>query len=1269
MRKIVLLSFICMCFASMARAQTGTIVLSASSTPTPIVVNQNCNYVVIQENSANPANSFTITLPGQSTGITYPAGAKFVFSAAANGYVRGQTLGTITVSSGTIQFIGIESIAAPTLPAKVGTGGGLSFVAALPAICIPGITAAVELSVAPYAVYYCSSSNTWSALGSGSGTPGGTNGQIQFNSTGAFGGFTMAGDCTTSVPNITCTKTNGVSFAPSATTDTTNASNIATGALSAAVVTNPLTLASGTVATTQSTGDTSTDVATDNFVVLTILADFASPPALGSTTPNSGKFTTINASGHVTIPGLQTTGTIASAVCLDSSGNVINSASANCFAATGSGVTLETNGSNNASQSILNMLNSSAFNGLTGTFTNTSAGNVQLGFTGALTSAGLNITTSSCTNQVITAISAGGIGTCTSLSNAYLASAAMTVNGQTCTLGSTCTIPIQTNSVSNTSQAGINLSTSTANTIGITVTPTNSATNVEKFEATGLVTSSGGGTGLSSPTAHDVPITEGTGNYALAAPSANAQCFMSAPASFATTDPSFQTCPSGFTNPMNTLGDLIVENATPAAARLAGPTTPNGVPEVLTDTPSAGAATAENWALSGIPVNNNSETTCSSYTLNVLDRATSIFCSGGSTATITLPIHSTSGFGFNFPFLVVNNNSGTLTLSPTGDSIDSGTLLTKWASFTYNNAAGNWQTLQVPSFSAFGGTCANGLTWSTTTSFGCFATLPILTGSSAGGDLSGTYPNPTVTAMHFGATQITTTGTAPTSGQCLEYNGTGITGAACSGSGGTPCTTTALSFQYNNAGSFGCVPDVTFSTPHTTLYGASGILDLSATAPTAGLKLPSAAGAVPTADGYIGVNTTIHTLVGGSNGNTIVYAAAATGTSASTTCTNQFFTVISAIAAPTCTTATLASAQFANQGTTTTVLHGNAAGNPAFGSVVSADLNITASTCTNQFITVISSAAAGTCTTATLASAQFANQGTTTTVLHGNAAGNPSFAALSLANDVTGQLAIGSVGSAGLSGTSPIGVASTGAVSCATCATGPGSSTTTDLASFNGTGGLTLQDSGIASGNVVTAASAAAAAKQLCTASGASKTCSYIDFPEVLIVPAANCNSATGGTGWSIPASAAPTIKCPDGTNNLGGVLQFADAANAQFDLAIPGDWDTGTLPYIKLFFTDGANTSGTEIFQVQVSCYVSDFSATDDVVFAAAQVFTTRTATAANRSGSENLQFNSTSMSGCVAGGNMIVKITRNTDTAASAVNVSKATVTIPRLLTVQAN
>jgi len=69
--------------------------------------------------------------------------------------------------------------------------------------------------------------------------------------------------------------------------------------------------------------------------------------------------------------------------------------------------------------------------------------------------------------------------------NSALANTGTTVNGQSCVLGSSCTLPFQTNGSSNSSQAGINLLTSTANAVGLTVTPVNSGTNQEKFEITG----------------------------------------------------------------------------------------------------------------------------------------------------------------------------------------------------------------------------------------------------------------------------------------------------------------------------------------------------------------------------------------------------------------------------------------------------------------------------------------------------------------------------------------------------------------------------------------------------------------------------------------------------------------------------------------------------------------------------------------------------------------------------------------------------------------
>lgn len=60
----------------------------------------------------------------------------------------------------------------------------------------------------------------------------------------------------------------------------------------------------------------------------------------------------------------------------------------------------------------------------------------------------------------------------------------------------------------------------------------------------------------------------------------------------------------------------------------------------------------------------------------------------------------------------------------------------------------------------------------------------------------------------------------------------------------------------------------------------------------------------------------------------------------------------------------------------------------------------------NQFANAIAANGNLTCAGLTLAGAQFANQGTTTTVLHGNAAGNPTWGAVSLSADVTGNLPV-----------------------------------------------------------------------------------------------------------------------------------------------------------------------------------------------------------------------------------------------------------------------
>jgi len=99
-------------------------------------------------------------------------------------------------------------------------------------------------------------------------------------------------------------------------------------------------------------------------------------------------------------------------------------------------------------------------------------------------------------------------------------------------------------------------------------------------------------------------------------------------------------------------------------------------------------------------------------------------------------------------------------------------------------------------------------------------------------------------------------------------------------------------------------------------------------------------------------------------------------------------------------------------GTTTTVLHGNVAGAPTFGAVsLTADVSGTlpvanggtgqASNFTQYGVTYASTITALATTAA----------GTSTTVLHGNAAGAPTFGAVALAADVSGNLPVGNLNS------------------------------------------------------------------------------------------------------------------------------------------------------------------------------------------------------------------------------------------------------------------
>ena len=175
-----------------------------------------------------------------------------------------------------------------------------------------------------------------------------------------------------------------------------------------------------------------------------------------------------------------------------------------------------------------------------------------------------------------------------------------------------------------------------------------------------------------------------------------------------------------------------------------------------------------------------------------------------------------------------------------------------------------------------------------------------------------------------------------------------------------------------------------------------------------------------------------------------------------------------------------------------------------------------------------------------------------------------------------------------------------------------------------------------------------------------------IDFPDVKIIPAANCVFSAPASSWNT----ALTPGCINGTNNFGGYLPFIDTSTAQFEYELPGDWDTTAQPYVKVSFQSNTNTSGTVIFTAAVACYKSDGSVTSDPAFNTADALATKTMATATRGWDTSVQLTQvTSGNNCVPGGTMLVNIARTTDTASAAVWVTKAVITTPRLIVVQAN
>ena len=301
----------------------------------------------------------------------------------------------------------------------------------------------------------------------------------------------------------------------------------------------------------------------------------------------------------------------------------------------GGGDTFLVNGVATANQTTINFLNSAATNGLTLSFSNPSAGNVQLGLSGALTASGLNqnvvqgvVNDTNVTGSVFTQnLILGWTGT--------LAAGRLNSN----------VVQAVTNDTNVTgSIAAQNLSLGWAGTLGV----------------------GRGGLNLSSVAINQVPLGTASNTYtATTIP----DCHGSSNALNYTQSTFTFTCLSIATlnNPMTTLGDMIVGGSAGATTRLAGPLDVNGVPQSLISVPSGGAATTPLWSRAGVGGRDVAGTT---DTILVTDRTKLIRYTSGSAVAVTLPQAGTTGFDANFVFALKTTGGGPVTITPTTSTID-----------------------------------------------------------------------------------------------------------------------------------------------------------------------------------------------------------------------------------------------------------------------------------------------------------------------------------------------------------------------------------------------------------------------------------------------------------------------------------------------------------------------------------------------------------------------------------------------------------------------
>ena len=289
-------------------------------------------------------------------------------------------------------------------------------------------------------------------------------------------------------------------------------------------------------------------------------------------------------------------------------------------------------------------------------------------------------------------------------------------------------------------------------------------------------------------------------------------------------------------------------------------------------------------------------------------------------------------------------------------------------------------------------------------------------------------------------------------------------------------------------------------------------------------------------------------------------------------------------------------------GTTTTVLHGNAAGAPTFGAVsLTADVSgtlpvgnggtgLTSGTSGGVLAFTGSGtiASSGALTANRLvvgggagaAPTVLGSLGTTTTVLHGNASGAPTFSAVSLTADVTGTLAVGNGGTGQTSLTANNVILGNG--SSAVQFVAPG--TSGNVLTSNGTTWQSTAPSASAPGLVCIAVASASSSATIDFTSGIDSTYEEYQVHFESVIPATNAAlffvraSSDGGSTWASSAGDYSYANTAPGTS--GSSANAGDSSADKIILTDTTDGVSNTASHggisgvISLFYPSGTSSA-----------------------------------------------------------------------------------------------